>query len=330
MSAIIDFYEEWRQDSNPWLECYREGKGVFEIQFAYYSVGFILLYLLGNYIKKIHQAAVEKAANDENAPFPNPRSLTALIASRPTVLAGSIHSIATAVIAVGILIFRHLAGNSWDYRGIDLIKVWQTVGLPISISYFIMDCFFYCLPRKDLIIFVHHVIMCFCHYPVGHDSGSTILGLGDKEWITWLSIMGYTSEVSTAFMNYRWYLLNSLEENWIGFGVVNVLVVAGFGGRVVMFSYLLMWEIFPRAHMYIDQRQLFTYAMMVFGHVGIGMLSLYWCIVMCKGGLKSLFVFKKKTQSTTLRQGFSFADVARGDDAPKRNGERGVASKKKK
>lgn len=126
--------------------------------------------------------------------------------------------------------------------------------------------------------------------------------------------MGYTSEVSTAMMNYRWYLINTLEENWIGFGIVNLVVVASWGGRVILFTYLLVVEIFPRRIDYVEQGQVFTYGMMVFGHAGIGLLSLHWCLVMCRGGLKSLFVFKKKKAPKVLNpeQGFSFADEVAG------------------
>ena len=80
-----------------------------------------------------------------------------------------------------------------------------------------------------------------------------------------------------------------------------------------MFTYLLVVEIFPRMNDYIEQQQIFTYSVMVFGHGSIGLLSLYWCIVMCKGGLKSLFVFKKKTPKVlSSTQGFSFADEVAG------------------
>merc|ERR1711862_462722 len=73
---------------------------------------------------------------------------------------------------------------------------------------------------------------------------------GDPNWVTWLSVVGYTSEVSTALMNYRWYLINTLEEDWVGFGVTNVLTVLGWGGRVIMFTYLLVVEILPRYELY--------------------------------------------------------------------------------
>lgn len=286
-------------------------KNVFATRFILYSLGYVLLSFLGNWCYRSYHAAVKA---NPNSP-PDARSVKSLVASRPTVIAAQVHSVATSIVAVGILVAYYdnieredNVSSPWVYRSIDLVRVWQRVGLPLSISYFVTDCYFYCLPRRDVIIFVHHLIMVLCHYPVVCDGGAVLAGAGDIEWVTWISLMGYTSEVSTALMNYRWYLINTLEENWIGFGIVNCLVVAGWAGRVVMFTYLLVAEIFPRMHLYVEQKQIFTFGVMVFGHAGIGLLSLYWCFVMCRGGLKSLFVFEKKRPKVfNPEQGFSFA-----------------------
>jgi hypothetical protein len=313
--------------NNPWTECLLHGDFIFEKRFLMFSLGYILVGSLGNRIQRSYQAAVRE--NPESPP--DARGWKSMIASRPTVIAATLHAISTSVLAVGVLIAYYgnrthdVDGPSspWLYRGTtDLIHVWQRIGLPISLSYFVTDCYFYCLPRKDAIIFVHHCIMCFCHYPVSCAGGVTLSGAGDAEWATWLSIVGYTSEVSTALMNYRWYLINTLEENWVGFGIVNGFVVVSWAGRVILFAHLLIAEIFPRMFVFIEKGQLFTYAVMVFGHASIGLLSLHWCIVMCRGGLRSLFVFKKQKRPPGLnpQQGFSFAEEVGGrkniEDAP--------------
>ncbi|KAL7528940.1 hypothetical protein ACHAXR_002712 [Thalassiosira sp. AJA248-18] len=225
-----------------------------------------------------------------NSPPPDARSVKSLIASRPTVIAATIHSVATSVVAVGILLIVYNYNNTNNQDD----DPWLLLLPPTK--------------RYD------HLCTSL-YYPVGHPNGAILAGAGDIEWVTWLSIVGYTSEVSTAFMNYRWYLINTLEENWIGFGIVNGFVMVSWAGRVVMFTYLLIMEIFPRMHLYVEQKQLFTYGMMVFGHAEIGLLSLHWCIVMCKGGLKSLFVFKKKKPKVLNPQhGFSFAEEVSGKD----------------
>ncbi|KAL3773306.1 hypothetical protein ACHAW5_000253 [Stephanodiscus triporus] len=309
---------------NPWTECLLRGEFIFEKRFLAYSLGYVLVAFLGNGIRRRYHAAVR---SNPNSP-PDARGFMSLIASRPTVIAATIHAVSTSVVSAGILIAYYCrdddddygdvddgSSSPWLYRGTtDLIRIWQRVGLPISLSYFVTDSYFYCLPRRDFLIFVHHCIMCFCHYPVGCTGGATLAGAGDPVWSTWLSIVGYTSEFSTAMMNYRWYLINTLEEDWVGFGIVNGFVVSSWAGRVVLFAHLLIAEIFPRMHVFVERGQTFTYAVMVFGHASIGLLSLHWCIVMCRGGLRSLFVFKKQHRPKVLnpQQGFSFVEEVGG------------------
>lgn len=309
MSGLVDFYRSWRQESNPWKESYRGSNGTFERRFLYFSVGYAALYLAGYAIRRSYKAEQRARREKKDEEDKLDRSWKAIISARPTVLAGTFHSAATALLACFVLFVRATgfydpSGEyDWDGNGGDVLTLWQQIGLPLSLSYFAADCFFYCLPRRDVVIFVHHAIMCFCHYPMNNDAGALLAGCGDREWVLWLSCMGYTSEVATALMNYRWYLLQTLEEDWAGFAVVNVSVALGWAGRVVMFAYLLLVEILPRASLYLARKQVLTFVVIIFGHAGIGMLSLYWMVIMCRGGLKSLLVFKKKEKRSKTSSG---------------------------
>merc|ERR1719199_1864216 len=120
-------------------------------------------------------------------------------------------------------------------------------------------------------------------------------------------------------MNYRWYLLQTLEADWVGFAIVNVLVVMSWSYRIVLFVYLLLWEIIPRTPQYVETKQLLTYIIMFSGHAIIGALSVYWLQLMCKGGIKGMLTFRKKKRShLDGTGGFSFGDdigrEARGQD----------------
>ena len=178
------------------------------------------------------------------------------LSARPTVLAGTFHALATSMISIYLLVVRPHEGEAPTI--IDW-SMWQTVAIPLSLSYFAADAVWYCLPRSDGLIFFHHVIMCFCHYPIINRAGATLAGGGDATFSTWLSVIGYTSEVSTCLMNYRWYLLQTLDRDWIGFAIVNILVVISWAYRIVLFSYLLLWEIIPRTPQYVETKQLLTY-----------------------------------------------------------------------
>lgn len=310
LTSLRDFFLEWRAESNPWRESYREGGGTFETIF----LGFVALFVLLNWLGSVLGRKLG-------------RPLGPPLSRRPTVLAASFHSGSTSVIAIYLLLFR---GDDDDDKGGRSV-VWQRVALPLSLAYFVVDVYWYCLPTNDVLIAFHHFVMCFCHYPVGHDSGAVLAGAGDKEWVVWLSIAGYTSEISTVLMNYRWYLLQTLEEDWIGFAVVNVFVVLSWMARIVLFGYLLTFEIAPRFALYVEKKQLLTYVIMVVGHAVIGLLSCYWVRVMCRGGVRSLITFQKrddKKQKGDDSEGtpFSFGDDIGRDSKGKEAEKRQVSS----
>ena len=308
-AAMDGFYREWRQESSPWGEAHKsevEGGGTFRSTFLLFLAVFALLNVVGKYIGK----------RRPNSP----------LSTRPTVLAGTFHALATSIISIYLLVARPpgdvIEGNE-QQNGTAVTAInwslWQTVAIPLSLAYFAADAAWYCLPRSDGLIFFHHLLMCFCHYPIINRSGATLAGGGDAPFSTWLSVVGYTSEVSTCLMNYRWYLLQTLEADWVGFAIVNVLVVMSWSYRIVLFVYLLLWEIIPRTPQYVETKQLLTYIIMFSGHAIIGALSVYWLQLMCKGGIKGLLTFRKKKRShLNGTGGFSFGDdigrEARGQD----------------
>lgn len=299
----MDFYREWRQESNPWREAHKldaEEGGKFVTSFLLFLATFAVLNVMGQSLGK--------------------RRPESPISTRPTVFAGTFHALATSVISIYLLLVRpreegapeddaRTRSDSSDPAIVDW-TMWQTVAIPLSLAYFAADAVWYCLLRSDGLIFVHHVIMCFCHYPIINHAGATLAGGGDATFSTWLSVVGYTSEVSTCLMNYRWYLLQTLEKDWVGFAILNILVMLSWFYRILLFAYLLLWEIIPRTPQYVETKQLLTYVIMFSGHAIIGALSVYWLQLMCKGGIKSLLTFRKKKRRTLQEGGggFSFGD----------------------
>jgi hypothetical protein len=76
---------------------------------------------------------------------------------RPTFIANNIHCITTSLCALYLLC---QSPETRDY------SLWQRWVLPFSISYFIADFCWYCIPQGDLLITMHHFVMILCHYPV--------------------------------------------------------------------------------------------------------------------------------------------------------------------
>mmetsp|Transcript_83335 Transcript_83335/g.162166 ORF Transcript_83335/g.162166 Transcript_83335/m.162166 type:complete len:127 (-) Transcript_83335:478-858(-) len=92
-------------------------------------------------------------------------------------------------------------------------------------------------------------------------------------------------------MNYRWWLIQTLEQHRFDFSVVVVLLVSSFAARIVLLGWLLVGVILPKAALFIEARQVFIYLMCVVGHTVILLLSLYWFVVLTKPGLKRMAVF---------------------------------------
>ena len=95
---------------------------------------------------------------------------------RPTFIANNIHCITTSLCAAFLLLQDR---ESRDYN------LWMRWALPFSISYFIADGLWYCIPKRDLLISAHHITMILCHYPVGEPVGAQLCGAGSWKWAAW-------------------------------------------------------------------------------------------------------------------------------------------------
>jgi hypothetical protein len=113
----------------------------------------------------------------------------------------------------------------------------QVLGLPLSLAYFLGDIYWYCIPQRDYLIAFHHATMLACHYPVGSDAGGSkaerrpaekgggrrrrqhgrtrtgaaLCGAGDALFAVRLSLLGYLCELSNPLMNWRWWLMQTLQ-----------------------------------------------------------------------------------------------------------------------
>jgi len=193
-----------------------------------------------------------------------------------------------------------LLAQDKDVRNYNL---WQRWVLPFSISYFIADGIWYCIPKRDLLISVHHVVMIMCHYPVGEPAAALLCGAGSWKWAAWVSMTGYLAELSNPLLNVRWWLMQTLEKNHWLFGVNNVLVVLSFLARIVLFPYLIVNDIWPRRHEFVEYEQVLAFSLCIFGNVVICLLSAHWLYLLTGKGLGPLLRFEKKEGTGDLIMG---------------------------
>jgi len=202
---------------------------------------------------------------------------------RPTIVCGTLHAMGTAIGATVLL----AVGNHGD--------IWQRKILPFSISYFLADIIWYCLPHRDITMSLHHLVMIGCHYPIGEDIGAYVAGAGRAEWCIWLSMVGYLSEWTTALLNVRWLLAHTLVHHHLSFTVISLCLLMTYIFRLVLFPYLIVFHIFPRYAEYAQTQQVLTFYIMVLGHLVVLQLSIQWVALILKFGLRKFLIFAPKS-----------------------------------
>jgi len=243
-----------------------------------------------------------------------------VLSSRPTLVANQLHCTTVSAMAVYLL---------WtgDPSDVSSYAAWQQWGIPISMAYFLGDFLWYVVPSRlsplsaskswDFLIGFHHLTMLACHYPVATDAGADLCGAGSALWSVRLSLLGYLCEISNPLMNYRWWLMQTLEKNRLDFAVTVLLLVSSFAARILLLGYLLLGYILPEAVKFIEAKQVFIYFMCVVGHAVILVLSLYWLKVLTKPGLKRMFVFSPQPKKVGANGGFTFGTDMGRSERPK-------------
>lgn len=227
---------------------------------------------------------------------------------RPTIVCGTMHAFGTAI-AASVLLF--VGGRE---------VVWQRIALPCSVSYFLADILWYCLPRRDLTMTLHHLVMIGCHYPIGEMNGALVAGAGNPGWCVRLSMIGYLSEWTTAFLNVRWLLAHISRRYKRLFTVVSSLLLFTYAYRLVLFPYLLAFEIFPKYSLYAEKEQILTFTIMVLGHLIVLQLSIQWVFVILRYGVSNFLVLKSTTSAGGQKAPAATDDKKQGNSSATKNG----------
>jgi hypothetical protein len=203
-----------------------------------------------------------------------------LLATRPTIVAGTIHGLSISIIAG--LVCSGLVDLSW----------WRLVGLPLTVAYNISDLLFYCIPKKNMTFVVHHLCIIGTHCSVCSEAAAAIVGVGDVVWAQNLSALGFLSEIPIPLLNLRWWAQRAWKRSVRVHAVIDWACVATFTiFRIVLFPWLLYSYVLPHQAAYRAAGKLDLFVGNFCGHLIIFLLSLMWLIQliqsMATGGRKS-------------------------------------------
>ncbi|CAE8611047.1 unnamed protein product [Polarella glacialis] len=91
--------------------------------------------------------------------------------------------------------------------------------------------------------------MTLAHHPIGALSrGCMLMGCGDCTLAVWLSATGYLSEISTVFLNIRWFQHRWLRQHsiWYTINMILVLVTYPLARVIIPVPFILAGSLWPR------------------------------------------------------------------------------------
>lgn len=200
-----------------------------------------------------------------------------------------IHSLVTSAVAVWAAI-----SLSWsDDTDGHVAALWSWT-LAFSQGYFIADGVLYGFSRDgELWVIIHHAWMAVAHHPIGELSkGCTLMGAGSCSRAVWFSAVGYFAEISTIFLNIRWYQHKRLKRNsaWYTLNSACLLITYPLT-RVLIIIVLLTSSVWPA---WSEYRQKGLAGLIIFTtvtYVALMLMSSYHFYTLISRGLGRALTF---------------------------------------
>jgi len=210
---------------------------------------------------------------------------------RPTIVPVMLHSLACAVTAAAVLILAPSEPR--------VLHAWRRGLLPFSTAYWLFDLTYYCYPKADWLVAVHHMAVLVCNYPVGDLAGAAMLrALNPACDAAWWSAHGYALEATTFLLYTRWLLAHALTEKhrWV-YTANNLLLLASWVGlRLVQSPYVLIADGAAACVLHTDLG--FYTALGYATYSLIILMSLVWLMQLLQNGLHSFLVLDTARQPT--------------------------------
>lgn len=217
------------------------------------------------------------------------------LTSRPTVVPVMLHSLVTTFGAAAVSILS--SGNPSDAS--TSVEVWRRYVLPFSSAYWLFDLVFYCWPKSDSLIAIHHVAILLCNYPVGDNAGRAAVEALNAPGcnVVLASVNGYLAEATTFLLYTRWCLAHTLnQQHWV-YSANNLLLLGSWVWvRLLHAPYFLYFRIADTCA--VNTSPLGLYTAMGFTTYGLMIaMSAIWLLQLTKNGIRAFLVLDKGSRN---------------------------------
>ncbi|CAE8612513.1 unnamed protein product [Polarella glacialis] len=197
-----------------------------------------------------------------------------------------VHALGTSAASIWTVQALLRGGAAADPEAVARLWSWA---LAYSQGYFIADGIYNALSEHgETWVLWHHAWMTLAHHPIGALSrGCMLMGCGDCSLAVWLSATGYLSEISTVFLNIRWFQHRWLRQHsiWYTINMILVLVTYPLARVIIPVPFILAGSLWPRWAEYQKQG---LGSLVVFTSVtysALTLMSMYFLYTLVNRGL---------------------------------------------
>eukprot|EP00041_Stephanoeca_diplocostata_P027881 m.778019 g.778019 ORF g.778019 m.778019 type:complete len:119 (-) comp23270_c0_seq1:194-550(-) len=88
--------------------------------------------------------------------------------------------------------------------------------------------------------------------------------------------------------------MQTLDKHRFDYAFVNVVLLFTMVARVFLVGYTIAFDLLPTVALYVEERQVVTFSVVLLAHVVICLMSVKWAWRLVAGGFMRMLVFTKK------------------------------------
>mmetsp|Transcript_47126 Transcript_47126/g.113035 ORF Transcript_47126/g.113035 Transcript_47126/m.113035 type:complete len:282 (-) Transcript_47126:43-888(-) len=271
---------EW---DNPYWLAVAAPQPAYLARIASFTVLFAAAFVVVD--RKVSSAMTGNPLSGLSSPRRPPPGRSGLTAA--TNVIATVHALVTSGAAIWVVL-----SLLWGDASGSAVLVWQWA-LAFSQGYFLADAALYGTRRESWVI-VHHLWMVLAHHPIGEPlHGCRLMGCGDCGRAVWLSATGYWAEISTVFLNIRWFQHRWFTSHSVWYTINSACLLVSYPlARVVAVPIILSGSLWPYWEEYRQRGlgSLVTFTTMTY--TAMVLMSSFYYFTLVSKGLSRVLVFR--------------------------------------